>query len=348
MMRRVISDARGARSATFVARHVVVDVPATCANLGPGFDCLALALHLHNRFEVTLHPDAEDVSSRPQLEICGAPADVQQLSQDDDNLFVRAFQAHCQLMGVVAPPSSARLCVSVPPGRGLGSSATAVVGGILAANALLGEPLGPDALLELAITCEPGGHSDNVAAALLGGLVVTGARRGDGRLVSTKVPMPSALRAVLFVPDMSMSTVHSRSLLPAAYSRADATYNTSRVALLLAALQTERFELLGTAMEDRFHQPYREQLFPALGALIAAGRDAGAHGVCLSGSGPSVLALVTRDAEAVRDALQATASQLGVVGRGLIVDLAREGARARIVEEGIGADLEPREGVSGA
>ncbi len=333
-------------SASFVARRVVVDVPATCANLGPGFDCLALALQLHNRFEVTLHADVLDAPVRSHVDIRGVSANVRQLRRDKDNLFLRSFRAICQQVGVDVPPLSARLDVQVPPGRGLGSSATAVVGGILAANTLLGGPLGPDELLELAITCEPGHHADNVAAALLGGLIVTGARDGDGRLMSLSLPLPPTLRAVLFIPELSMSTAHSRSLLPATYSCGDATYNTSRVALLLAALQTQRFELLGTAMEDRFHQPYREQLFPALGALIAAGREAGAHGVCLSGSGSSVLALVTEGAEAVRAAMEATASQLGVAGSGLVLNLAHEGAIARVIGEHdeVQAELKSQEG----
>jgi homoserine kinase len=334
-------------SATFVARRVVVEVPATCANLGPGFDCLALALRLRNRFEVTLHTDTGEAPARPQLEICGAPADVQHLTLDEDNLFVYAFRALCQLRDVMVPPFSARLWVRVPPGRGLGSSATAVVGGILAANALLGGPLGLDELLELAITCEPGHHADNVAAALLGGLVVTGARDGDGRLASLALPVPTTLRAVLFIPEIPMSTTHSRALLPATYSRADATYNTSHVALLLAALQTRRFELLGVAMEDRFHQPYRERLFPALRPMIAAGQEAGAHGVCLSGGGSSVLALVTLGAEAVRGALETTARRLGVAGRGIIVDLSRAGALARLIEVDNDSKMGPRKGVSG-
>jgi homoserine kinase len=334
-------------AASFTAHRVVVDVPATCANLGPGFDCLALALRLLNRFELTLHAEeAQGVPAPPRLEIHGSPADVQQLGHDEDNLFLRSFRALCQAMGVTAPPMSARLHVRVPPGRGLGSSATAVVGGILAANTVLGGPLGSDELLELAITCEPGHHPDNVAAALLGGLVVTGARAGDGRLASLTLPIPATLRAVLFVPDLPMSTAHSRAVLPATYTREDATYNTSRVALLLAALQMERLDLLGTAMEDRLHQPYRQQLFPALGALIAAGREAGAHGVCLAGSGSAVLALVTDDGAGVCRALEATAQRLGVAGRGLVVDLARAGAQARILQEGDGADSAPQEGAS--
>lgn len=332
--------------APFVARRVVVEVPATCANLGPGFDCLALALRLSNRFEVTLHDGSLNTSARPQLDIRGTSVNVRQLRRDKDNLFLRSFRAVLQSQGAALPPLSARLDVRVPPGRGLGSSATAVVGGILAANALLGKPLGMDELLELAITCEPGHHGDNVAAALLGGLIVTGARNSDGRLMSLTLPLPSVLRAVLFIPDLAMSTAHSRSLLPATYSCGDATYNTSRVALLLAALQTQRFELLGTAMEDRFHQPYREQLFPALGPLIAAGREAGAHGVCLSGSGSSVLALVTDGAEAVRAAMEAAANRLGVAGSGLVVELAREGALAQVImdDDDLVAALEPEEG----
>ncbi len=332
----------------FAARRVIVEVPATCANLGPGFDCLALALRLHNRFEVTLYADTEEAPARPRLEIEGAPADVQQLALDDDNLFLRAFRALCQQQDATVPPLSARLWVRVPPGRGLGSSATAVVAGIVAANTLLGAPLGPDDLLELAITCEPGHHADNVAAALLGGLVVTGARDGNGRMVSLALPVPSTLRAVLFIPEIPMSTIHSRAILPATYSRADATYNASRVALLLAALQTGHFALLGMAMEDRFHQPYREQLFPALGPLIAAGQAAGAHGVCLSGGGSSVLALVTQGAGAVRTALETTARQLGVAGRGIVVDLSREGALAHIVELDNRVEMGPREGASDA
>jgi homoserine kinase len=339
----------GVPPAAFVARRVVVDVPATCANLGPGFDCLALAVHLHNRFEVILHADLKGASGRPQLEIRGDTADIQQLRCDQDNLFLRSFRAVCQRLDIATPPLSARLDVRVPPGRGLGSSATAVVGGILAANTLLGAPLGQHELLELAITCEPGHHADNVAAALLGRLTVTGARDAAGQLVSLALPVPPALRAVLFIPNLSMSTTHSRSLLPATYSCGDATYNTSRVALLLAALQAQRFDLLGTAMEDRFHQPYREQLFPVLGALIDAGCQAGAHGVCLSGSGSSVLALVTQGAEAVCAAMEATASRLGVAGRGLVLDLAREGAIARVseCEDAAVAELELEEGGSG-
>jgi homoserine kinase len=223
------------------------------------------------------------------------------------------------------------MLLRLPPGRGLGSSATAVVGGALIANTLLGKPLNGTELLDVAVGCEPGGHADNAAAALLGGIVVTGARAGNGAIESLALPVPPHLRAVLFIPDQPMSTTHGRSLLPTQYDRSDVTFNLSRVALLLAALQSERFDLLNTAMDDRVHQPYREQLFPALGALIAAGHAAGAHGVCLSGGGSSVLALATSHAEQARDALDATARSLGVAGYSVITQISRDGAQAWLI-----------------
>lgn len=317
--------------ADFVGRRAVVSVPATCANLGPGFDCLALALRLRNSFDVTLELDrANQLRGGARVEALGRPEDVRQLSPGSDNLFVRAFRALCDHVGARMPPLAVRIDVQLPPSRGLGSSATAVVGGMLAANALLGDPLQREDLLNMAVSCEPGHHADNVAAALFGGLVVAGAHDSEGRLLSLSLPVPPELRAVLFVPDMPISTTRSRSLLPARYSRGDATFNLSRVALLLAALQVGRLDLLATAMDDRFHQPYREQLFPALRPLIAAAREAGALGACLSGGGSSVLALATHRAEEARAAMEATARTLNVAGRGFVVEIAREGGECRL------------------
>ncbi|HLJ81626.1 MAG TPA: homoserine kinase [Ktedonobacterales bacterium] len=314
----------------FMVRRVAVSVPATCANLGPGFDCLALALSLRNRFEVTLEPAGADSPSAPCTEVLGAPEDIGRLRTGRDNLFLAAFRRLCQQQGVAMPRIRVRIHVNLPPGRGLGSSATAVVGGLLAANTLLGNPLSDAALLDLAVACEPGHHPDNVAAALYGGMVVTGVRGADERLVTLAYPMPPSLRAVLFIPDLPMSTVRGRSLLPGAYTRADVTFNLSRVALLLAAFSTGKLGLLATAMDDRIHQPYREQLFPGLRPLIAAACEAGAHGACLSGGGSSILALVTERAEAVRAAMEEAAGEHGIPGRGLIAEISPEGAHATL------------------
>lgn len=314
----------------FMARRVTVSVPATCANLGPGFDCLALALALRNRFEVTLEPAGADSPSAPSTEVLGAPEDISRLRAARDNLFLAAFRRLCELQGVAIPRIRVRMHVNLPPGRGLGSSATAVVGGLLAANTLLGNPLSDEALLDLAIACEPGHHPDNVAAALYGGMIVTGVRSADERLVTLAYPVPSSLRAVLFIPDMPMSTVRGRSLLPGAYPRADVTFNLSRVALLLAAFSTGQLGLLATAMDDRIHQPYRERLFPGLRPLIAAACAAGAHGACLSGGGSSILALVTERAEAVRAAMETAAREHGIAGHGLTTEISPEGAHATL------------------
>ncbi len=327
----------------FVARRVTVRVPATSANLGPGFDCLALALRLRNRFEVRIRPNASGSHAASEVEVLGAPDHVGLLARKRENLFLYAFRMLCERVGVESPPLDVRIHVHLPPSRGLGSSATAVVGGLLAANTMLGGPLDVGELLELAVTCEPGQHADNVAAALLGGLVVTGVRDAAGRIQSLTLPVPPALRAVLFIPDMPMSTIKGRSLLPPVYTRHDATFNLGRVALLLGALQSGRLDLLATAMDDRLHQQYREQLFPALGTLIAAANGAGAHGSCLSGGGSSVLALVTDGADTVREAMERTAAEQGVTGRGLVAEISREGAQACLVDDDAPADWDAGE-----
>lgn len=322
----------------FLARRAIVDVPATSANLGPGFDCVALALDLRNTFEVSLQPRAGQVAGPVACQVEVAPDDASQLNQaeietGDDNLFCQAFRLLCEQVGVTSPALSVRISMRIPPSRGLGSSATAVVGGLLAANTLLGQPLSATDLLTLAIRCEPGGHADNVAAALHGGLVVTGADEGAEGVIALPLPVPDALRAVIFVPDMPMSTVVGRALLPDSYPRGDVTFNLSRVALLLGALHTGRFDALGAAMDDRVHQPYRQRIFPALLPLLAAARASGAHGACLSGGGSSVLALVSEGAEQVRAALIRAAQEAQTPGRCVIADISRQGAVARLLAD---------------
>lgn len=318
-------------SQRFVAHRVSVSVPATSANLGPGFDCLALALHLRNVFEVTLQTSRSGGYARPRIAVRGTPEDVRQLKHKRDNLFISAFRAVCDRQGVALPSLTLSIRINLPPSRGLGSSATAVVGGLLAANTLLGNPLSREELLDMAVACEPGHHADNVAAALYGGLVVTGVRDVHDHLVTLALPVPQDLRAVLYIPTMPMSTVRGRSLLPDSYTRTDVTFNLGRVALLVGALQSGRFDLLGLAMDDRVHQPYREQMFPALSEFIAAARSAGANGACLSGGGSTVLALTTGNAEVVRDAMEAAGQRLSVPGRGFIAEISRRGAVARLL-----------------
>lgn len=297
---------------------VRVLVPATSANLGPGFDVLGLALRLHNTF--TIVP-----SSSFELTASGC---AEGLPLNKDNLFYRAFSSLFRRLAPDSPVPDVRIEMSlaIPPGRGLGSSATAVVGGLAAANALLGSPLTREDLLPLAVDLEAGKHADNVAPALLGGLTVSVHSPAAGGYITLPVPFPDDLCAVLLIPAFQMDTVRGRALMPSHYTRADTVHNTSRVALLLSALQARRYDLLRPAMQDRMHQPYRAELFPAMPALIEAALAAGAHGACLSGGGSTILALAEwGNAPAVGDALQAAAVAAGLESEVRVVEADREG-----------------------
>ncbi|HKV57686.1 MAG TPA: hypothetical protein VJO32_05370, partial [Ktedonobacteraceae bacterium] len=180
-------------------------------------------------------------------------------------------------------------------------------------------------LLEAAVAIEAGNHPDNVAPALLGGLVAT--TEMNGRIHAIKTRFPDALRAVIFTPSFPMDTIAGRKLLPASYSKADVTFNTGRVALLLSALQTGHYEVIGEAMQDRLHQPYRQALFPAMPEIIQAAIDAGAHGASLSGGGSSLIALASSNFSAILRAMQEAARSSGVEGTGRILRADQSGAR---------------------
>ncbi len=302
---------------------VTVLTPATSANLGPGFDSLGLALQLYNRFEVEewgtdpLHPSIEVLGD------LGAD-----LSTGSDNLFFRSFALLFERRGAPLPAVRIRMTIHIPPGCGLGSSATAVVGGLVAANEWLrlqGLAIPKEELLGLAVEAEAGNHPDNVAPALLGGLVAT--TNLDGKIHAIKTPFPDVLKAVIFTPSFPMDTVAGRKLLPATYPKADVTFNTGRVALLLTALQTGQYELIGEAMQDRLHQPYRQALFPAMPDIIDAAVAAGAHGASLSGGGSSLIALTSSRFHDVLHAMQETARAAGIQGTGMVLRADQHGAR---------------------
>lgn len=302
---------------------VTVLTPATSANLGPGFDSLGLALQLYNRFEVE---ESGIDPLHPIIEVQGALGVG--LSTGPDNLFFRSFALLFERAEVPLPAVRIRMSIKIPPGCGLGSSATAVVGGLMAANEWLrshGKAVPKEELLDLAVEAEAGNHPDNVAPALLGGLVAT--TSVGGRIHAVKNHFPDALKAAVFTPSFPMDTVAGRKLLPSSYPKADVTFNTGRVALLLSALQTGRYELIGDAMQDRLHQPYREALFPAMPAIIQAAVAAGAHGASLSGGGSSLIALASSRFHDVLQAMQEAARAAGIQGTGMILRADQNGAR---------------------
>lgn len=301
-----------------VVSKIVVRVPATTANLGPGFDCLGMALELHNL--VTLHI----TSGGLDVHIEGEGAES--LRWGEENRVLRAIRVVFQEVGQHLPGMALELENHIPLGRGLGSSAAATVGGLVAGNALCGGLLTEEQLLRLATRLE--GHPDNVAPALLGGLVIV-VQDGE-RLVCDKVSVPPDLQAALFVPDFPMPTAEARRVLPAQVSRADAIYNLGRATLLVAALSQRRYDLLDLATRDRLHQPYREAIFPAMPGLFAAARQAGALGVFLSGSGSTVLALCRDNAAGVADAMALAGRNLDFPGQALVVPVSSRGAETSV------------------
>jgi homoserine kinase len=293
---------------------LTVRAPATSANLGPGYDCLSLALDVAN--VVQAWP-----SDRLVIEVAGEGA--KHLPTDADNEVYRALCLVYDTHGSAPPPLRLRCENVIPPARGLGSSSAARACGLLLGNRLLGDPFNPERLFALGADLE--GHPDNIAACLFGGVQVC-VTSGRG-LEHCPVPVSFPLAATVFVPDFPMDTRKARGLLPEHVSLDTAVYNMGRASLLVAALATGRADLLRTATEDAIHQPPRQQVFPALPGLIRGALDAGAYGAFLSGAGSSVLALVEPAlAESVGAAMTASARGQGVAGRVLQTRLTTHGA----------------------
>ncbi len=301
-----------------MTKSVTVKVPATSANMGPGFDCLALALDIWNSVHV-------EVGSSGFV-ICGEGKE--DLPAGDSNLVARCFRLPFQGTGKQVPDVKITCENDIPLARGLGSSSAAAVAGLIAGNEVCGAPLDERDLLELAAKAE--GHADNAAAALLGGCQIV--VRHGASLITSAVPMPEDLCAVVFVPDMPMPTRQARSLLPAEVTRQDAVYNMGRIAMLVRALTTGDLTQLAVATEDRLHQPARQAIFRPMKALFRAALDAGALGVFLSGAGSSVLALTRGREVAIGQEMVEAASKSGVGGTVRITRPTSRGAQVVVRE----------------
>ncbi|HKG56977.1 MAG TPA: homoserine kinase [Candidatus Limnocylindrales bacterium] len=304
-------------------RRIVVEVPGSSANLGAGYDCLAVALALTNRIEVEVLGWA-----RGDIEMTVVGEGDGELAADAQNRFVRGMIAALgAARGDVPETVGWRISMhnEIPLSRGLGSSAAATVGGLVAGNALAGEPLTAPELLRLATEIE--GHPDNAAAALLGGFVVVGP--GAAGTEAIRFEAPRDLRAVLFVPDLRMSTGDMRNVLPATVPLEDAVANLGRVALGVAGLATGRYDLLRALTVDRVHEPYRAAAYPQFPRLVEAARGAGALGACLSGAGSTVVAFADTMSGIARieAAFGAAAADTDLPGRVIVVSPRNIGAR---------------------
>lgn len=296
--------------------HTTVTVPATTANLGPGFDCIGAALTLYNQFQFS-HLDSATNES-VNITVTGVEAD--RVKTDASNLAYQAFLKLYQHLDQKPPSVQIHIELGVPLARGLGSSATAIVGGLIGANHLAGSPLDPLQVMELAIALE--GHPDNVVPALLGGCRLAATNESNEWQICD-ISWHQNLVPVVAIPDFELSTAEARRVLPNQVSRADAIFNTAHLGLLLRALETGRGDWLKAALQDRLHQPYRQALIPGYEAVRVAAVAAGAYGMVISGAGPTLLALVdTERAATVETAIASAWKEAGITAsvRSLAID----------------------------
>ena len=263
-------------------------VPASSANLGPGFDSLGLALgiYLDCRFRPSEHLS---------IQACGRDADL--ISTGEDNLIWQTALAVARDVGGALPRVELEIVNDIPIGKGLGSSAAALTGGVVLADHLLGLHWKRPRILDEAARIE--GHPDNVAACVLGGVVASAIDSG-GVARTVRLDMPTRFGVAVVVPDFILPTCEARAVLPATYSRADAVFNVQRASLLMAALATASVTAFPVALEDRLHQPYRAALVPGLEEVVKL-RAPGLLGCVLSGAGPSVLVFYERGHEPVAE-----------------------------------------------
>lgn len=262
-----------------MSSKICVKVPASTANLGPGFDCLGMALNLYAWLEMEL-------ADRTEIKLYGEH--MAGVPTDKSNLVYTVAQQVFTKAGLSEQELKISMYSEIPLTRGLGSSASAIVGGLAAANALIDQPFSQDELFQIATAIEK--HPDNVGASMFGGIV---AAMWDGkRAYHVRIEPHEHLEVLVVIPEYELSTKHARSVLPAEVPMGDAIYNLSHLSVLVAALSAGRLDLLAEAMQDRLHQPYRAALVPGMSHILELAPKHGALGVALSGAGPTMLAFV--------------------------------------------------------
>ncbi len=283
---------------------VTIRVPGTSANIGPGYDCMGLALDLSNRVTITRLPSGAKPIEQPH-----------RMVQDIAEAFFSEQGAN------VAPfPFSWEIGGDVPISRGLGSSVTLRLGVLMGLNELSGQPLNKQRLFEICSTAE--GHPDNVAPAVFGGFVLANGTNWF------RFPVQEPLKAVLLIPDTEVQTAHARAALPPSVPHSDAARNTANACTIVAAFATGLYQYMGKALQDFLHQPYRQHLVPGMFEAIEAGFRAGAIGGYLSGSGSTIACLTCEGKEeAIGKAMQEALTASGLTSRIVIVGAENEGAQ---------------------
>jgi homoserine kinase len=298
-------------------KKVTVTIPASSANLGPGFDCLGLALNLYNHVTLT-------AVSTPTHHITVIGTDAHKVATDQSNLVYQSAERLFERVGKRPDNYHIHQQNNIPVGSGLGSSSTAILGGLFGANALIGNPYTRETLLEIATEIE--GHPDNVAPAVYGGLVLGVPYNGRLHIEQFRTP---AMQVVIIMPDFHLLTSEARAALPAQVNLKDAVYNIARVGLLIRALETAVYDKLAIAMQDKLHQPFRIPLIPGMQNAIQAAHNAGAKAVALSGAGPSMIAFAPQNHDAIATAATRAFAKANLNSRTWTLAIDTEGCRIK-------------------
>jgi len=305
---------------------IQINVPATSANLGPGFDALGLALDLWNK---TLITHAREFG----VTVKGEGSD--RLASGRNNLLIRAAGRLAERAHKPLPPFRADCVNAIPLSSGMGSSSAAILTGMLAANALLEDRFPREAILDLASEME--GHPDNVAPALLGGLVVS--MMQDRKVIARPIPIGADLHLTVALPDFYLPTKQARAALPKKVPLKNAVHNLSRTALVVEALRTGDLDLLGRAMTDTLHQPYRLKLIPGAASALEAAKEAGAAAAALSGAGPGVIAFSSKAGSTIGESMRRAFETAGLKARIFNVRVSGRGAEIQSADYTDGADF---------
>lgn len=294
---------------------VTVRVPATTANIGPGFDCLGAALTLYNQFKFTINNNSTNIK------IIGEES--AKINIDKNNLLYKSFVALYEHIEQNPPHVDIEITIGVPLARGLGSSATAIVGGLMAANCLSGNTLDFAEITNMAIAIE--GHPDNVVPALMGNCILSVGNDQNWQFVP--ITWHENVTPIVAIPDFELSTEEARSVLPSKITYADAVFDISRLGLLIKALETNNSDWLKLALNDQLHQPYRKSLIKGYEVVEKEAIANGAYGMVISGAGPTLLALSDKSAaESVSLAMKQAWKTQGVIADVQVLSLNLQGA----------------------
>ena len=298
-----------------------VRIPATSANFGSGFDVFGSALKLYNEIEVQ-SPEIKNEKLRIEIEGEGK----KELPANEKNIVWQAMKKVFALLKFTPSNLYIKLNNRIPIARGLGSSASARIGGLVIANRICGNKLSEKEIIKIAVELE--GHPDNVVPAMVGGFCVV--VRNKDEIEYIKFNMPENLQAVLCIPEIKVLTEYARKILPMNIPYEDAVFNCSRAALLVSAISKKKFGLMKIAMEDRLHQKYRKKLIPAMDDVFSSALKSGCLGVALSGSGPTIIAIVDKNSKTVPErigkAMVSAFLKYNIKSRYILCDFENRGA----------------------